>query len=129
MELVKSLMIQKTQSARIVNVLHTFYQMKDGSYLAFFEDPERHFNFKRQHDFDLHIALKVEYPILSKMKKKAESFGIEVRGIIDHDFIDSIYLRDPNGYVIELTSTKESSAIKNLDAKKILDIWQSDKKK
>ena len=63
------------------------------------------------------------------MKKKAESFGIEVRGIIDHDFIDSIYLRDPNGYVIELTSTKESSAIKNLDAKKILDIWQSDKKK
>ena len=30
--------------------------------------------------------------------------GLEVRGVSDHGFIRSIYFRDPNGYVIELTA-------------------------
>ena len=30
--------------------------------------------------------------------------GIETRGVSDHGFIKSIYFRDPNGYVIELTA-------------------------
>ena len=33
---------------------------------------------------------------------KAE--GIEVRGPVDHGFCRSIYFRDPNGYVVELTA-------------------------
>src|SRR5579862_5116509 len=37
--------------------LHSFFQMADGSCLAFFEAPERPFDFKRQEDLDLHIAL------------------------------------------------------------------------
>ena len=37
--------------------------------------------------------------------------GIETRGVIDHHFIHSIYFRDPNGYVIELTArTAEHAA-------------------
>ena len=32
--------------------------------------------------------------------------GIDTRGISDHGFIDSIYFRDPNGYVIELTAKR-----------------------
>jgi catechol-2,3-dioxygenase len=31
---------------------------------------------------------------------------METRGISDHGFIDSIYFRDPNGYVIELTAKR-----------------------
>jgi catechol-2,3-dioxygenase len=31
---------------------------------------------------------------------------MRTRGISDHGFIDSIYFRDPNGYVIELTAKK-----------------------
>ena len=31
---------------------------------------------------------------------------MECRGISDHGFIDSIYFRDPNGYVIELTAKR-----------------------
>jgi catechol-2,3-dioxygenase len=40
---------------------------------------------------------------LDRMFEKGKKAGIETRGISDHGFIDSIYFRDPNGYVIELT--------------------------
>jgi catechol-2,3-dioxygenase len=32
-----------------------------------------------------------------------------VRGPVDHRFVRSIYFRDPNGYVIELTATPVST--------------------
>src|SRR6266446_10981995 len=35
--------------------LHTFFQMDDGSCLAFFEVPDKPFEFKQQDDLDLHI--------------------------------------------------------------------------
>ena len=52
----KSLKIEETKTGRRTNVLHTFYRLDDGSYLAFFEAPDQPFEFKAQHDFDLHIA-------------------------------------------------------------------------
>jgi catechol-2,3-dioxygenase len=85
-------------------VLHTFYRLDDGSYLAFFEAPDMPFEWKAQHDFDLHIALEVEPPVLAEMLAKGKAQGIETRGISDHGFVRSIYFRDPNGYVIELTA-------------------------
>src|SRR5262249_41616390 len=36
---------------------------------------------------------------------KAKAEGREVRGPVDHRFVRSIYFRDPNGYVIELTAS------------------------
>ena len=85
-------------------MLHTFYQMGDGSFLAFFEAPDMPFEFKAQHDFDLHIALEVDAATLQSMLAKGKAAGIETRGISDHGFLHSIYFRDPNGYVIELTA-------------------------
>jgi catechol-2,3-dioxygenase len=81
--------------------------MDDGSCLAFFEAPDRPFDFKEQHDFDLHIAVEVNRADLDRMMEKGKKAGIETRGISDHGFIDSIYFRDPNGYVIELTAKRE----------------------
>ncbi len=85
-------------------VLHTFYQMSDGSFLAFFEAPARPFDFKPQGDFDLHIALEVDEQELLAMFAKGKERGIETRGIADHGMVHSIYFRDPNGYVVELTA-------------------------
>jgi catechol-2,3-dioxygenase len=62
------------------------------------------FEFKPQHDYDLHIALEVSQPDLVAMLAKGKADGIETRGISDHRFIHSIYFRDPNGYVVELTA-------------------------
>ena len=85
--------------------LHTFFQMDDGSCLAFFEVPEKPFEFKRQDDLDLHIALGVDNDVFDRMLRKGQAEGIEVRGPVDHGFVRSIYFRDPNGYVIELTAS------------------------
>jgi catechol 2,3-dioxygenase-like lactoylglutathione lyase family enzyme len=101
-----SLAIGETKTGRRTSVLHTFYRLDDGSYLAFFEAPDMPFEWKAQHDYDLHIALEVERPVLADMMAKGKAAGIETRGISDHGFIDSIYFRDPNGYVIELCARR-----------------------
>lgn len=98
--------IVETKSGRPAQVLHTFYRLDDGSFLAFFEEPDEPFDFKPQRDFDLHIALEVKPDVLTPMLEKGKAAGIETRGISDHGFIDSIYFRDPNGYVIELTAKR-----------------------
>ena len=105
--------------------------MDDGSCLAFFEVPDSPFDFKKQHDFDLHIALEVTPQVLHDMFAKGKAAGVETRGISDHGFIDSIYFRDPNGYVIELTAKRENHdnamdpAVTN--ARDKLDSWQAAK--
>ncbi len=105
-----TLEIKETKSGRRTKTLHTFYELDDGSYLAFFEAPDMGFEFKQQHDYDLHIALEVEEPVLGQMLAKGKAAGIETRGISDHGFIRSIYFRDPNGYVIELTARMPNHA-------------------
>ena len=96
--------IGETKSGRAASVLHMFFEMEDGSALAFFEAPLEPFTFKAQRDYDLHIALEVAPAKLDDMLAKGRAAGIETRGPSDHGFIHSIYFRDPNGYVIELTA-------------------------
>lgn len=123
--------ITTTKTGRNANVLHTFYQLEDGSCLAFFEAPDMPFEFKDQHDFDLHIAIEVSPEDLETMYEKGKALGLETRGISDHDFCRSIYFRDPNGYVIEL-STREPHFDEAMDparseARAMLDEWQAAK--
>lgn len=106
--LVNAFEIRETKSGRETHVLHSFYAMDDGSCLAFFEAPDAPFDFKEQHDFDLHIALEVPFEALAAMMAKGRAAGFDVRGIADHGMIDSIYFRDPNGYVIELTAKRDN---------------------
>ena len=126
-----SLDIRETMTGRTTAVLHTFYRLDDGSYLAFFEAPDMPFEWKAQHDYDLHIALEVEPPVLDEMLAKGKARGIETRGISEHGFVRSIYFRDPNGYVIELTAKTPAHARMmdpaTNDARGILDRWQAEK--
>jgi catechol 2,3-dioxygenase-like lactoylglutathione lyase family enzyme len=129
--LVNAFEIAETKSGRKTRVLHSFYEMRDGSALAFFEDPNTPFDFKEQRDYDLHIALEVEPAALLMMKERADEHGIDCRGVADHQFIDSIYLRDPNGYVIELTAKRPDHDAQLRSARRIardsLDMWQREK--
>jgi catechol 2,3-dioxygenase-like lactoylglutathione lyase family enzyme len=127
--LASALPIETTKTGRGANILHTFYEMGDGSYLAFFEAPDQPFEFKEQHDFDLHIALEVDRATLEEMFARGKKAGIETRGVSDHGFIDSIYFRDPNGYVIELTTrtAADHEALNPARARQVLDQWQADK--
>ena len=130
--LVNTLEIKETMSGRRTQTLHTFYRLDDGSCLAFFEAPDMPFEFKKQHDYDLHIALEVDdASSLAPMLEKARRDGVEARGVSDHEFIRSIYLRDPNGYVVELTA-RTSTHKRAVDpaaneARARLDRWQAAK--
>lgn len=100
--------IRETKSGRATETLHSFYRLDDGSFIAFFEAADMPFEFKPQHDFDLHIALEVEPVVLRRMYERGRAEGIETRGVSDHGFIDSIYFRDPNGYVVELCAKRSN---------------------
>jgi catechol 2,3-dioxygenase-like lactoylglutathione lyase family enzyme len=100
--LVNTLEIKVTKTGRATGTLHTFFGMADGACLAFFEAPDMPFEFVPQHDYDLHIALQVDRPTLQSMLDKGRAQGIETRGIVDHGLFESLYFRDPDGYVIEL---------------------------
>lgn len=131
LRLAGTLEIKETKSGRKTETLHTFYELGDGSYLAFFEAPDMPFEFKKQHDYDLHIALEVDAKTLKAMLAKGKAAGIETRGVSDHGFIHSIYFRDPNGYVIELAAKlknhdTEMDPSKN-GARQKLDRWTTAK--
>ena len=109
--LVNAFEIRTTKTGRETRVLHHFYQMKDGSCLAFFEVPGedgKDFDFKPQHDFDLHVAMEVAPHALEPMLARGRAMGIETRGPADHGVMRSIYFRDPDGYVVELTAKTPS---------------------
>ncbi len=129
--LVNAFEITETKSGRPTHTLHSFYGMDDGSCLAFFEAPDRPFDFKEQHDFDLHIAVEVSRDDLLAMFEKGKQAGMSPRGISDHDFIDSIYFRDPSGYVIELTAKRDDHDAQMARARQTargqLERWQKDK--
>jgi catechol-2,3-dioxygenase len=62
------------------------------------------------------------------MMAKGRDAGIETRGPSDHGAIESVYFRDPNGYVIELCA-KRAGHDDMLDpnrngARDKLDTWQ-----
>lgn len=124
--LVKAFEIEVTKTGREAGVLHSFYRMHDGSHIAFFEAPKMGFEFKKQHDFDLHIALEVDMETLERMFERGKAEGRETRGISDHGFIRSIYFRDPNGYVVELTA-KTGKDGDDTPAHEALAAWQKKK--
>ncbi len=129
--LAAALQISETKTGRQTEVLHTFYRLDDGSFLAFFEAPDMPFEFKVQHDYDLHIALEVAYDALAPMLEKGKARGIPARGISDHYFIHSVYFQDPNGYIVELTAklpNHEDSVDPDKNrARDRLQRWQADK--
>lgn len=126
-----TLELGETQTGRACAYLHTFYAMDDGSFLAFFEAPEMPYEFQDWHDFDLHIALEVSREHMLAMFEKGKALGLETRGVSDHGFIHSVYFRDPNGYVVELTTKQpnhdEATDPDRNEARERLARWQASK--
>jgi catechol 2,3-dioxygenase-like lactoylglutathione lyase family enzyme len=87
--------------------VHIFFQMRDGSYIAFFDLGD---NIQAEPSPNTpawvnHIALRVEsVAALLAAKARLEAAGVEVLGVTDHHIIESIYFFDPNGIRVELTT-------------------------
>jgi len=87
--------------------LHTFFEMADGSCIAFFEIEGVTVD---HHESALprwapHLALSVySRAELEEMHQRLLDAGVEVRGVIEHEGIwSSIYFYDPNGVRLEIT--------------------------
>jgi catechol 2,3-dioxygenase-like lactoylglutathione lyase family enzyme len=87
--------------------VHIFFQMRDGSYIAFFDlgDDVKAEPSPNTPSWVNHIALRVEsVAALLSAKARLEAAGVEVLGVTDHNIIESIYFFDPNGIRVELTT-------------------------
>lgn len=89
-----------------IEYMHLFFEAGDGKYVAFFDAPENAppGAFDRKHSFDMHVAFEVasEEQLLD-MQKRIRAHGKTCFGPIEHDFVRSIYMYDPNGIQIEIT--------------------------
>jgi len=110
--------------------LHIFFEMEDGSYIAFFEVPCSPAAQKDPNtpDWVQHLALEVESEqILLDTKKKLEAAGVKVVGVTDHEFCESIYFFDPSGHRLEMTIRTDSDAERQqfaAEATSVLKTWQ-----
>lgn len=97
---------------------HYFFEISENDLIAFFEWSEVEPIEEKDHGrpvkgpfaFD-HVSIGVDTEDdLWEVKDRLAAAGFWVSEVIDHGFIHSIYFRDPNGYVIELTAKTPSHA-------------------
>lgn len=87
--------------------VHIFFEMPDGNYIAFFDAPgsARPEQFKPAHGFDRHVAFEAgSIEALHAWKKRLDEQQVPSFGPIDHHFVKSIYMWDPNGLQVEITA-------------------------
>ncbi len=87
--------------------MHVFFELGDGSYLAFFDAPDsaKEDAFKPRSGFNRHIAIQApSLEALEAYKQHLQAHGVACNGPLDHDFVQSIYFFDPNGIQVEITA-------------------------
>lgn len=89
-----------------VEYMHLFFELGDGKFIAFFDAPGNAADdaFKRKHSFDVHVALEVaSEEELIAMRDRIRAAGKTCFGPVEHGFVRSIYMYDPNGLQVEVT--------------------------
>jgi catechol 2,3-dioxygenase-like lactoylglutathione lyase family enzyme len=88
--------------------IHIFFEMEDGSSIAFFECPDEPGEVKDMASpaWIQHFAFQVQSPeVLQQAKAELEALGLQVLGPVNHGgFVLSIYFVDPSGHRLELTT-------------------------
>jgi len=123
-----------TSGERVDKFAHIFFEMADGSSLAFFDlgddtvaEPSP--NTPRWCN---HMALQVEsLAHLERAHKSLVAAGVNVVGPLDHDgWVKSIYFFDPNGARLELTTVTGADKMDayRASARSDLDRWTEEKR-
>jgi catechol 2,3-dioxygenase-like lactoylglutathione lyase family enzyme len=87
--------------------MHLFFEMGNGDLVAFFDEPEGATpeQFERAHSFDRHLAFEVEGEhLLLEWQRRINEKGVSCLGPVDHGFVRSVYMYDPNGLQVEITT-------------------------
>ena len=84
---------------------HYFFDMGGGNLLAFFDFPGLEgkgvLGIGSMHHLSFTVGSLEE---LMEARERLISQGVHVSGLVDHDFIKSIYFRDPNGILLEISA-------------------------
>lgn len=86
--------------------MHLFFKMGDGNYIAFFDAPEITEKewLEKKHSFVMHIAFEVDdEAAMLAWQKEINAKGKSCLGPVDHGFVKSVYMYDPNGIQVEIT--------------------------
>ena len=90
--------------------IHIFFELGDGSYLAFFDVPGPEDEPERTPWWVKHIAFETDsMEKLVAAKQRLEKHGVQVLGPKDHDLCQSIYFMDPDGHRLEITVRTETA--------------------
>lgn len=113
--------------------VHIFFEMEDGSNIAFFECPKDDGELSgrdpKTPGWVQHFAFEVEsMDVLLKAKDELKAKGLDVVGPTNHDdFITSIYFFDPSGHRLELTvrTCLDPVRLKSFvdEAPDVLELW------
>lgn len=110
--------------------MHLFFQLGDGNFIAFFDEPDRATpaDFERKRSFDLHIAFEAaSYEDMIAWQERINSKGKTCLGPVDHGFVKSVYMYDPNGIQVEITSKapgyEDILAEEQQHVDEIMDAW------
>lgn len=113
--------------------VHLFFNLGDGSSIAFFDlgDNQAAKPSPNTPAWVNHLALKVgSMESLERAKTRLRACGVEVLGVTDHGFVNSIYFFDPNGIRLELTVDTPEKQVSKSDltrARQDLDAWTAEK--
>ena len=114
--------------------IHIFFEMGDGSFVAFFEvpeSPEMQMD-PNTPDWVQHLAVKVDsVEELERIRDMLVADGHKVVGPTDHKICQSIYFFDPNGHRLEVTVdtlTPELEAQLRETAPALLEEWSRTKR-
>ena len=97
--------------------LHLFFEMADGTCLAFFDYPDYFASLEANQleprdSLVHHIALEVQgYATIELFKQRLAAHGVALREI-DHGYCRSLYFVDPNGLKLELTDEAKQFLIR-----------------
>ncbi|GGL79426.1 VOC family protein [Wenxinia marina] len=114
---------------------HFFFEMGDGSYIAFFDLGENEMPKPSPNtpDWVMHFAVEVDsVDEVLAMRQRLNDAGVKTTDLVDHHFINSIYFFDPNGLRLEVTARVDEPGYLEQQAKEAhgeLAKWTEKKKK
>jgi glyoxylase I family protein len=117
-----------------VVMCHTFYELADGSALAFFQfEKEEHYRrvapvLKERTGMYDHAALKVSKATFDELVERVTAAGIK-HIVLNHGYCLSLYVPSDQGYTIEFTCDPDKAAqireIQKTSAHEVLKQWSS----
>ena len=91
---------------------HTFFELKDGSALAFFQfldsDDQAEMKLDSRNSLN-HVALSSTLVDQERLRGSLDAAGVEHR-TTDHGYCVSLYVTDPDGLTVEFTADPENVA-------------------